>query len=483
MREATPVLVPRENVNDESVTLVSWYVASGTGVVQGQPIAQIETSKTVLEVEAPVSGVIRYTIGEGDEVAVGAEICQIGDDAAAIEPARNGERPVVPATAAVASTSASHAPASASGTRESAVDMPPQSTRFSRKASELIQQLGLDSAQFAGRGLVRVRDIMQAVDGAAARAEQPPASAAEVEVEAAHAQPDRAQRAPSPSGGSDDPAVVAAVGVAFRSERLSRAKRTEARYLRSASGSTITSAVTVACRTRGFRAAARQQAAIGENATAVILFEVARLLRKYPTFNAFHTGGSVHYYDDVNIGLAVDAGRGLKVLVIRHADRKTITEIAGEMRELLVGYLDDQLPVEALAGGTFTVTDLAGEGVFAFHPLINQGQSAILGVGGEVFAPGVREGLFNLILSFDHQLSEGRAAARFLNELRRRLECYEASLPVPDGLATSTEAGEACCTRCRMTVGELEPHGHFLVQTVRSDGTGRLLCTRCLRGY
>jgi pyruvate/2-oxoglutarate dehydrogenase complex dihydrolipoamide acyltransferase (E2) component len=241
--------------------------------------------------------------------------------------------------------------------------------------------------------------------------------------------------------------------------------------------------VTVACRTRGFRAAARRQAAIGESATAVFVFEVARLLRKYPTFNAFYADDLIYLYEDVNVGFAIDAGRGLKVPVIHHADCKTIAEIAGEMRELLVGYLDDQLPVEALAGGTFTITDLSGEGVFAFHPLINRGQSAILGIGSEVFAPGARGGLFNLILSFDHQLSEGRTAARFLNELRQRLEWYEASQPVPDGPAASAEAEDACCVRCRMTPEELEPHGHYLVQTVRTGGAGRLLCTRCLRGY
>ena len=80
-------------------------------------------------------------------------------------------------------------------------------------------------------------------------------------------------------------------------------------------------------------------------------------------------------------------GAGLKVPVLREADAKSITEIASEMRDLVVTYLDDALAVGSLAGGTFTVTDLSGEGVTAFHPLINQGQSAILGICAEVFRP------------------------------------------------------------------------------------------------
>ena len=115
--------------------------------------------------------------------------------------------------------------------------------------------------------------------------------------------------------------------------------------------------------------------------------------------------------------------------VIRDADRKEIAAIAAEMRELVVSYLDDRLTVESLAGGTFTVTDLSGENVVAFHPLISRGQAAILGVCAEVSLPGAGAGAFNLVLGFDHQLSEGRTAGRFLGELRERLAHYEDDVP------------------------------------------------------
>ena len=210
-----------------------------------------------------------------------------------------------------------------------------------------------------------------------------------------------------------------------RSERLTRAKRVEAKSLRDGAETTLPSVVTVACPTRGFRAAVAHQAAVGDIATAVIVAETARLLRKYPVFNAYHADGNINYYENVNIGFAIDAGRGLKVPVIRDADRKEIVAIAAELRELVVTYLDDRLTVESLAGGTFTVTDLSGENVVAFHPLISRGQAAILGVCAEVSLPGTGAGAFNLVLGFDHQLSEGRTAGRFLGELRERLAQYE----------------------------------------------------------
>jgi pyruvate/2-oxoglutarate dehydrogenase complex dihydrolipoamide acyltransferase (E2) component len=268
-------------------------------------------------------------------------------------------------------------------------------------------------------------------------------------------------------------------GVATRPERLARAKRVEAKSLRAGAEFTLPSTVTVACPTRGFRDAVARQAAVGGSATAVIVAEAARLLRKYPAFNAYHDDGTMRVYESVNVGFAVDAGRGLKVPVVRDADRKDIAAIAAEMRDLVVAYLDDALTVESLAGGTFTVTDLSGEGVAAFHPLISRGQSAILGVCAEVSLPGAAAGWFNLVLGFDHQLSEGRTAARFLNELRERLAHYESTVVRGDRAG----AEEPRCARCQAGYRELAANGHALIQAVGADGSVRLLCKLCFEGW
>jgi pyruvate/2-oxoglutarate dehydrogenase complex dihydrolipoamide acyltransferase (E2) component len=237
--------------------------------------------------------------------------------------------------------------------------------------------------------------------------------------------------------------------------------------------------VTVTCPTRGFRAAVARQPAAGDNATAVIVAEAARLLRKYPVFNAYYYDGSIYYYESVNIGIAIDAGRGLKVPVVRDADRKEIAAIAAEIRELVVAYLDERLTVESLAGGTFTVTDLSGEGVAAFHPLIGRGQAAILGICAEVFAAGAVAGSFNLVLGFDHQLAEGRMAGRFLGELRERLAHYEATFTGAD----ASRDEEPRCARCQAGYHELAANGHSLVQAIQADGSVRPLCKLCFEGW
>jgi pyruvate/2-oxoglutarate dehydrogenase complex dihydrolipoamide acyltransferase (E2) component len=245
--------------------------------------------------------------------------------------------------------------------------------------------------------------------------------------------------------------------------------------------------VTVAVPTRGLRAAAAQSSRSAGSVTALILFEVARLLRKYPAFNAFYADGAMHVYEEINIGFAVDAGHGLKVPVLHRADTKSLQEIASAMQESLCSYLANTLGVEALVGGTFTITDLSSEGVFTFHPIINQGQSAILGVGGEFFLPQSPEGLFNLMLSFDHQLAEGRQAAQFLQDLASRLQAY--SVVLYSDTPQKADVEEVHCARCLTSLSQLTARAaapteeHFLVQTVHPGGRYEDRCNTCLQGW
>jgi pyruvate/2-oxoglutarate dehydrogenase complex dihydrolipoamide acyltransferase (E2) component len=496
---AAAILVPRENVNDESATLVAWQVANGTFVEAGALVAQIETSKAVVDILAPTSGILHHQAKAGQDVPIGAPIGRIGGAGEA-----SAVAPVV--TPAVTNGSTSHAASNGSGlalapsvrrlVAEIGVDPslvagtgrggritkgdvvaylgsgpiaeppPPRSTRFSRKARERIQQLGLDESTFEGRGLIRLVDLQ-------ADPTRPSTRKGEGN-QAIHS----SDLTPSPVAGEGRGGgmPVAATGVPTHSEPLSRAKRTEGKYLRSGFESTLASVVTVACPTRGFRAV------FGADATAIVIFEVARLLRKYPAFNAYHDDGTAHYYDEVNVGFAVDAGRGLKVPIVRGADQKGIAAIGSEMRDLVVSYLGDALPVESLSGGTFTLTDLSSEGVVAFHPLINRGQSAILGLCAEVLPGGGREGTFNLVLAFDHQLAEGRTAARFLSDLRDRLVSHEASASKP-GVGGESSAEEPRCSRCQASYSALAADGHPLLQTVRGDGSTRLLCKLCFEGW
>ena len=329
---------------------------------------------------------------------MGAAICYI---TAAADTTLPGPAPLVPVSSEphharpMAGQAAPHARRHAA---DSGWEPGSFSSRFSKSAWERLQERGLDPAQFAHLPLVRARDIDAAMPA---------------EDEGMSAPPSRDGVAP---------------GVPLHWEELSRRKLGEIRYLRTARSNSLLSSVTVACPTHGLRELLRTAGGTITAPTPIIVFEAARLLRNYPAFNALCADGRAGYYDEVNIGVAIDYDKGLFVPVVRNADQKSLAEIAEQMWELMYKYLRQELSAEDLSGGTFTVSDLSAESVVSFAPLINQGQSAILGVGSEIFPVAGAAGSFNLMLAFDHQLGEGRMAARFLNELSERLRTREALL-------------------------------------------------------
>jgi pyruvate/2-oxoglutarate dehydrogenase complex dihydrolipoamide acyltransferase (E2) component len=479
MSKRTPVVIPRENVNDETVTLVNWCVEHGTLVEAGQALADVEGSKAVFTIVAPVAGAVHYTLSPGQEVEVGGVLCTIAGNEALPLPAE--VLPSQPETVQVTTT-----PVAQSDTLRSVAEAVPvlpeagndtpsissglRQPRFSQKAAALLQHHGLAPELFMGQGLVRAQEVLQRLEGHGLQTASPPAAGLTGHTDAVAR-----------------PEPVAALGVPVHTVQLSRQKQTERRYLASSFSNTLPSMVTVVVPTRGLRAAAAQSPKFSGSVTALILFEVARLLHKYPALNAFYAHSAMHVYDEINIGFAVDAGQGLKVPVIHQADTKSLQDIASEMQECLLNYLENTLRVESLVGGTFTITDLSSEGVFTFQPLINQGQSAILGVGGEFFLPQSSEGLFNLILSFDHQLTEGRQAAQFLQDLAYRLQAYSAVLK--SDMNHETGADELHCARCLASLSQLQRLGavqqeeHFLVQTVQPDGRHEYRCNTCLQGW
>jgi len=467
MKNRTPVIIPQDNVNDETVTLLSWSVANGESVSQGQTIAEIETSKAVMEIEAPAAGVLEYSVEPGSDIDVGAQLCCIRG-----EEQEDGEKSPSSTTLPAIPTSSTDTNQNGEGSK-SVHDKHETQSHFTKKALALLEQRGLQLERFAGRGLVRTTDILHELGEGGASPSQ-----SSFRVVSRSERP-RSLVVPTP-----------VLDVPFRTEKLSKSKRTEIGYLTSGYQNTLPSVITVAIPTRGLRAAVEQNRQIEASATAVIIFEVARLLRHYPWFNAFYSDGHVNFYNEVNIGFAVDGDHGLKVPVIRAADTKSIVEITNEVQELMVAYLGNTLSNAHLQGGTCTVTDLSGEGVFAFHPLLNQGQSAILGVGGEFFPPGSREGIFNLILAFDHQVSEGRQAAKFLRDLGEHLQAYEAAL---GGMTVTDQEAEdistLSCARCLTPLGNIQEWDqfdhwdHFMVPIVKPDGQRGYLCSVCVRGW
>ena len=152
----------------------------------------------------------------------------------------------------------------------------------------------------------------------------------------------------------------------------------------------------------------------------------ADALHRNPKLNSILAGGNVHYYDEVNIGVAVSLDEGLIVPVVEGVESMDIAQLATETTELAERARAGTLRSGDLAGGTFTISVLGS--VDGFTPILNAGQSAILGVGRSVEKPVVRRGevvareMMTVSLTVDHQVIDGAVAAAFLRRLQQIVE-------------------------------------------------------------
>jgi len=152
----------------------------------------------------------------------------------------------------------------------------------------------------------------------------------------------------------------------------------------------------------------------------LLIQAVARALLRHPRMNARLAEDAIVIMPQVNVGMAVALEDGLIVPVIAEADRKSLREIAAATRELGERARAGKLRLEEVSGGTFTITNLGTYGVDAFTPIINPGETGILGVGRIIEKPVIHRGeiarrsMMTLSLTFDHRLIDGAPAAQFL---------------------------------------------------------------------
>ncbi|MHA7680233.1 2-oxo acid dehydrogenase subunit E2 [Cupriavidus sp. PET2-C1] len=165
--------------------------------------------------------------------------------------------------------------------------------------------------------------------------------------------------------------------------------------------------------------------------TAFVLRAVALTLRQHPRLNARVLEKEIELMPNINLGLAVSLDEGLMVPVLRDVDTRSVAQIAAESRALAAGARAGTLPAGAYQRGTFTVTNLGSTGIDSFTPILNVPQAAILGVTRVAKRAVIKDDwiavapMMGLHLVFDHRAVDGYPAARFLTDLKTRLETVE----------------------------------------------------------
>lgn len=450
-----------ESVTEGTVT--RWLKAVGDSVAVDEPLVEISTDKVDTEIPSPIAGVVQEILVQEDEtVEVGAVLARVGEAGAApaapaapvaeqappapepaapAEPAAAPAEPVAPAEPAATPEPAPTPPPAAPAAPAPAAPEVPAATPAAPVAPvaspapvaagdqtyvtpivrKLAQQHGVDLDSVQGTGVggrIRKEDVLQA-------AQATPAPAPSV----------------SPAPVTASIPVVSAEMSELRgtSQPMSRLRKVIAeRAVASMQQTAQLTSVVEADVTEIGQLRARVQDAFVQQTGSKLSFlpffvrAAAEALQTYPVINATVEGETIVYPATENISIAVDTERGLLTPVLRDAGSKTLAQISHEIADLAARTRNNTLGPDELAGGTFTVTNTGSRGALFDTPVVFLPQVAILGTGVVQKKPvvvshdgedaiAVRQTVY-LSLSYDHRIVDGADAARFLTQVKTRLE-------------------------------------------------------------
>ena len=406
---ASLLRMPEVAANSTEATLAAWTKKEGDAVAAGDCIAEIETDKAVVEVNAEADGVMgRCLVQAGQRVEVGAPI---GVLLAAGESAAAAEALLASAAVPVAAT-APAAAATAATTAFVPVAAAPARVLASPLAKRLAAQRGLDIAQIAGSGpngrVVKI-DIERA-GSASSMAAAPVAALSPVVGCAAQANQTQAAYTEVPHSGMR--CTIA--------RRLSESKSTIPHFY-----------LSVDCRMErllALRAEVNSALPRKISVNDFIVRAVAVALREVPEANVGWTDDCMRHYQQADIAVAVSTPAGLITPIVRQADRKSLSQISREIADLASRARAGQLRPDEYQGGGFSVSNLGMYGVSEFSAIINPPQAAILAVGASEQRPVVEDGelkvgtVMRCTLSVDHRAIDGALAAQWLSAFQRAIE-------------------------------------------------------------
>ena len=383
----TEVKLPHLGESIDSAVVVAWHKSAGDGVKRGDELADLETDKATLSLEAPKNGVLLAIVAdEGQTVYIGDLLAVIGRDGEtwSLPSQEQQEKPSVNSTVETTESIPAQNPGSA------------PRYKISPLARRKAKDLGVDLAALQPADGVKISssDVEAFASASAASWEKP----AQRRIEKGHV------------------------------KRL-----TGQRMLQSAQ-SVPQFSLTIEA-DAGQLLAARSDAkaaAIDLSLTALLIQIVAKTLGEHRLLNARFEDDGITIFESIHVGVATATTDGLRVPVIRDADRHSLEQINSSLRDLTRKARENRLQLTDVSDATFTISNLGMTGITQFTPLINPPQSTILGVAAPraVFTPGADgevapSRLMALTVACDHRVLDGADAAAFLRTLKAGIESFQ----------------------------------------------------------
>jgi len=416
---ASKVIMPKLSPTMEEGQIARWLKKEGDKVSMGEPLAEIDTDKATMEMQALANGVLRkILIGEGESAPLGQLIAVIGDaneDIASILAEAPAAAPAAPAKKEPEPEAKQPEPVKA---EEPPPPPPPQPAPTNGQ-----QTVRADSGRMIVSPLAARMAADSGLDLRSIQGSGPNGRIIKRDIEAALTKPKAAA------------AAVTATASGYRDEPATQIRQTIAKRLVTSIGPVPHFFLTVeidmeeSMRLRGRINERFADKGVKVSPNDLIIKAVAAALRKHPWVNASWTGEAIRFHDQVHIGVAVAVDEGLITPVVRDADRKGVAEIATEVRELAGRAREKKLKPEEYTGSTFSLSNLGMFGIEEFTAVINPPEAAILAVGA--IAPkvvvdpkgemAVRQRM-RVTLSCDHRVIDGATGAQFLETLKGYLE-------------------------------------------------------------
>ncbi|MBN1771943.1 MAG: 2-oxo acid dehydrogenase subunit E2 [Deltaproteobacteria bacterium] len=429
--------------------ILKWHVAAGDAVREDDPLVDVETDKAAVTIPSPKSGRVVRTEGKrGDKVHVGQVIAVIDEGGTGTQPAEPATSPAAAPPGVPAPPASPQAPAAAAPTPPAAAA--PATGSTATTTTKTGERSGPVPAAPATRRLARELDV--ALDLVPPTGPGGRVTPEDVRRFAAGPSAPTPTTTTTPAPAPAPTTTSVAAGIPYldleplpdfaalgpvETEPLVSIRRKVARKM-------VTSSLLVphvahmdeadVTELEAFRKAQRERRG-GEPSTkltllAFVVRAVVDALKRFPAFNASvdpfrELLVSKKYY---HLGIAADTDRGLVVPVLRDADRRSLLGLAAGIADLARRAKEGKLELADLRGGTFTVTNIGALGGTSMVPLINYPEVGILGMGRVQERPVVRDGqivarrMLPLTLSFDHRVTDGADAARFVNHVVRLLE-------------------------------------------------------------
>ena len=416
---ATLVIMPRQGQSVESCVITEWVKKKGDTVAVDDVLFSYETDKSSFEEKATVAGTLLEVFCEdGDDVPCLDPVCIIGtpgEDYADLMPKKeDAPKEEAPKTEAETPKAEQTAPQAAIPTTAVAGDK----MKISPRAKNLAERTDADLAQAVPtgpNGRIIERDVNALLDAGKLVGTAPAKTVAETPA-----------AAPAPEAEYVDEKISNIRKVIAKTMHNSLSEMAQLTMMESFDATQL-----LAYR-KNLKANAEKLGLENITINDMVLFAVAKTAMAHRDFNANYLAdqGVIRYFNNVQLGIAVDTERGLLVPTVHDANKLSLNEIAKKSKELITATRSGSIAPDLLRGASLTVTNVGAMGVEYFTPVVNPPQTAIVGVGAvtrKVKRVGDQDVFYDAIgisLTFDHRATDGSPAARFLKDLCNNLENF-----------------------------------------------------------